>query len=358
MLNITSRKIKRDSSNLVQLSLEQPVLGLNKRFLASSIYIAYMTLLLVDKFKALFALTALMFLVLKSTKGFFSKKVISLQVVFLIIAVRCFWFEIIPEGKFFVIYTLALYSGFALAPIIAAQSVWKFPLHISFIAIFVFFLELCGIHVISLEIEKDILLSNYAEVLIFNLLAAGYLKGYLNKPLLLIAALFSGSKFLYVNAMLMSISRGFYLSSIAVIVAVLFIFNPYGFLDSRLSLYEIFLVNWRMDLLLLTELISVNDLLVLENTLYSFHNIWIDYIWYGGMVGVVAIVLHFSIVVEAFRGERAVLGKSVIFMYLLCITFGFSVFFGTKYMMLMLGVIVFKRRMDDLKVRSNVVVFR
>lgn len=181
-----------------------------KGILASSIYMVYMTLLLFDKFKVLLVLTGLMFWVLKSRKGVFTWKVILLQVIFLFIAARCFWSGMIPEGKFFIIYIFALYSGGVLAPIIAAQSTRWFFLYITIVAALAHVMESYGVHLISLEIEKDILLTNYAEILAFHLLAAGYLSGKLSNLPLLVAALFSGSKFLIISSMLMSVFKRLY----------------------------------------------------------------------------------------------------------------------------------------------------
>ena len=318
-----------------------------KGILASSIYMVYMTLLLLDKFKVLLALTAFMFWVLKSRKGVFTWKHILLQVIFLFIATRCFWLGMIPEAKFFIIYIFAFYSGGVLAPIIAAQSTRWFFLYITIIAALAHVMERYGVHLISLEIEKDILLTNYAEILAFHLLAAGYLSGELSKLPLLVIALFSGSKFLIISSMLMSIFKRLYVVAIPLTVIVLFFLNPYGSLDSRISLYSIFIENFNMDIIFLGGLTSVNDLLTMETSLYSFHNIWLDYLWCGGVVGIFAIFLHLSIIFKEFNYDRMVLERSVILMYLICITFGFSVFFGTKYMALMLGVIIYKQRMED-----------
>jgi len=353
--DIPFQTMKRNLSKVAQSGLNRPILRLSEGFMASSVYMAYMTILLVDKFKILFALTALMFLAFKFRKRIFSRQVTLLQVVFLGIAARCYWLEIIPESKFFIIYILALYSGVVLAPIIAKQSTLRFFLYITFVAVFVRILEYFDIHLISLEIDKNILLPNYAEILTFHLLAVGYLRGRLNKPLLLMSALFSGSKFLTISSILMSFSRRFYLLFSALMVIALFIFNPYGYLDSRISLYAIFYKNFNIDIFLLNDLRSVNDILTIEHTIYSFHNIWMDYLWYGGVIGIVPIFVHSSIIYRAFYIERGGLEKSVILMYFLCITFGFSVFFGTKYMMLMLGVILFKQDMEDLRSRSAVI---
>ena len=127
-----------------------------KGILASSVYMAYMTLLLLDKFKELFALTAFMFLVLKSQKGVFTWKHILLQIIFLFIAARCFSLGMIPEAKFFIIYIFAFYSGVMLAPIIAVQSTRWFFLYITIVAALVAVMENFGVYLISLKIEKDI----------------------------------------------------------------------------------------------------------------------------------------------------------------------------------------------------------
>jgi hypothetical protein len=140
---------KRYLSKVTQSGLDRSCIRLSKGFIDTLAYLAYMTLLLVDRFAILLALTGLMFLAFNFRKRIFSRQGVLLQLAFLGIAARCYWFEIIPESKFFIIYIFALYSGFVLAPIIAEQSTRRFFLYITFVAVFVRIMEYYDVHIIS-----------------------------------------------------------------------------------------------------------------------------------------------------------------------------------------------------------------
>jgi hypothetical protein len=239
-----------------------------------------------------------------------------------------------------------LYAGITFAQIISSQST-KLFFYITSIVVLVNLAEYYGVHVIPPEIEKDLLLTNSAEVLTFHILAAGYLKGTFNRKLILFISGFSGSKFLIISSVFFNVSSKIYLLGMPILIGALFFFNPSGSLDTRISLYQIFIDNICDDLFFLQHIESVNNFVTLESTIYSFHNVWMDYLWYGGVVGFVAVLMHLAIISRAFTADKSYLEKSLVIMYFLCITFGFSVFFGTAYTMMMLGVILFKLGMES-----------
>ncbi len=306
-------------------------------------YVLYMTVLLVDRFQILLILTAVMFLVLKYPKWAISRPVILFQICLLYIAACCFFKGNIAEAKIYILNILALYSGIVFASFVRRLPIKLIVTFCSIVAALVFLLEMFDIYVNPVARDKDVTLPNLAEIITFHLLATSYLGANLNKSMLMLVSFFSGSKFLVISSMLMSFFRRWYLILLPLISIMLFIVNPGGALDSRLSLYEIFLS--RINLLSLSiwkGLPSVNDLVQLEGTIYSFHNIWFDYLWYGGWVGVIASVANFRIICDAFRSAKSELGRGVVMMYFVSNTFGFSGLSGTKFSMMMLGIFLYK----------------
>ena len=317
-------------------------------FLGAALWMSYMLCLLIDNFDALLVLTLLIFLVLRPLRVM-PWRAVALQLVLLFIASRCFYFELIEEGKMFVIYISGLSAGLMLAPVIAAQSKVRSLSFISLAAALVYILRSFG-YEISPTIDSYELLNNLAEIAVFNLLAVSYLRdrerGAAESLFLLPLSILSASKFLIINSTLLVLSKRQYLVVLSLMMIFILLFNPFGSFDSRLSLYAIFFDNISFSLLSFGKLTSVNDLVILEATIYSFHSIWMDYLWLGGIVGVGGIWMHFSIIFDMMRRPHSASEErgKLAFMYFICVTFGVSLFFGTKYMMLMLGVMLFKNK--------------
>lgn len=312
------------------------------------LYILYMFALLLDDFKFLIIFTLLLIILgISNWAKKLSKMIIFFQILLALIAVRCQLSGFIPEAKFFIIYIFSLNAGLIFSPSILKFANIKNYIFIGFFGLLILALRNIGIN-FSPEINTEELLNNYAELVLFNVYALIYcsrksLKYHRIQNIIL--AIFSGSKFLIINSFVIGWAKKWYPLIIISIIFNLFLINPNGALSSRISLYEIFIQNLNINNFLFGDIKSVNSLVILEETIYSFHDIWMDYIWYGGIIGIAAIISQLFLMRKIYKVGQSINQKNIVIFYLICVTCGFSVFFGTKYMMLMLGVFLAERRM-------------
>ena len=315
------------------------------------IVFATMALFLIDRFKLILGLQGLSIFLSRNFIMCFPRIYFVFPICLLIISDRCYLAGLITEAKFFIIYAFSFFSGLSFALIIFSKPMLQAQIFITFFFALVGFGRLFDIDMAP-TIEILELVHNWAEIMFFMLIARLYLVGgaytHSHQYLLIFFSILSGSKFLFLNQIVMATVKRYYAPVILGIVIFSLIINPLGKLDTRLSLYGLFFNNINWGNFVFNKIPSVNDLVYLETTIYSFHSIWLDYLWLGGGFGILTILVHGWILVTAYSREKSQLNKSIIIMYLICVTFGFSLFFGTKYMMLMLGILVFRMEISNM----------
>lgn len=335
---------------------KQQLLMRHRATIETVFYLTYTGLLLIDAFRELLPVTVLLFFLLKPPEKVMPLKAIGLQLILAFIALRCYQADIIPEAKFFVIYIFALHAGVLLTPIIARHAHWKYFAALAVIMGIIMIIRSQGI-MLGFYIGTLELIHNYAEVVIISLLVKAYVSAEfdpLSKWTTAAVSLLSGAKFLMLNQLVMNLAQRWYPIVMAVIILGLLAVNPFHSFDSRFELFGLFFEHMNLQRFWLQTIQSVNDLVMTESTIYSFHDIWFDYIWNAGVVGIAAIFLHASLVYEILQQEQSVVRRNIIFMYIVCITFGFSVFCGSKYMFLMFGVMLASRPQKTLLPKAQV----
>ncbi|MDG1096972.1 MAG: hypothetical protein P8N23_05075 [Methylophilaceae bacterium] len=302
----------------------------------------YFTLLMYDKFDAILILSTLFIFI--NIKVFFKILNVKPEILLLpVISFLAFLHQLIPESKFYIIYFFSFYVG----SIICVNKSFNLIRFRSFFSVMTLMLLVPLIFAwllnaqLNLSVEENI--NNYAEVLVFFNLCQIYMKskGDESNQFSKLFSFLSGSKFLILSTWLFDLRLRYFISLILMCLIYFIIFNPFEFLSSRFTLYELFFKNIKLHDLLFGQLTSVNTLVYDQQTIYSFHNIFMDFIWLGGFVGFIWAYILLKDIFHSFLEQNSEVNKKIIFIFFICIFFGFSIFFGTKFMFFFYGIIFF-----------------
>jgi hypothetical protein len=145
-------------------------------------------------------------------------------------------------------------------------------------------------------------------------------------------SLFTSSKACIYTLLALVLPKKLYICLLTLSLFIALYFNPYNFMNSRISLYNLFYDNWFIIDPFLGAEISVNNLVYLESTIYSFHNLFFDMVWLGGFIG---LIFSYFVIKKLFFliiHQNSFLSK-ISFLFLIDCIFAFSPFNGdTKFL--------------------------
>lgn len=311
------------------------------------LFLIYWFFLLVDEFKVAISLIFILFIYnSKSILNFLKKHPHILLLP--IISFISYFNGLIVESKLLIIY---FFSFIACLLFHAIYNIKPIRI-ISFVygggCIVLLSLTYDQIFFRLIEDSKDyIVIKNYFEIIVFLNCINMYLFKINDKEKLFFNFLVD-SKALIVGTLL-----SFFRLRIFIFITILslifaFYLNPYGTLTTRLNLFDIFLSYFNFHQFIFGFKESVNNLVWNESGIFSFHNIFIDMIWYGGLLGVIFIPIIIKNTYKAFKNEKTVYLKKILFWFFICLLFCFPPFNGeTKFLFYFYAIIVLKVAQDE-----------
>ena len=304
------------------------------------LFVLYWCLLLADNFVAVVGLTT--FLILINLKLVVRTLLKNFYLNILpVISLMLFSNNLINEAKIFLIYWFSFLAGYIFHRVFKIRTIPIIEFFCVGFLMVAYEIISKNLFWITWELEKTgVNLINYVENLIF----LNFLSKYINnskEKLFYLLSFFSDSKALVANLFLMLLDLKLFILFSSVLIALAFIFNPLDMLTTRIDLYHIFFDNFKAQYLLFGSDKSVNNFVIHESSIYSFHNFYLDLCWSGGVLGLIFAFYFLKNLFYYFKKASSI-RKKIIYLYFFCSLFVFSIFDGdTKYLFYFYAVIIF-----------------